>query len=49
MPLPQPQPMQSKDKFIEYCMSDEMMIADYKNRDQRFAVCNKQWENKDKK
>lgn len=44
MPIPGPQ--ESKDQFIDRCMGDEVMTIDFEDGDQRFAVCNTQWDNK---
>jgi HK97 family phage prohead protease len=44
MPIPTPNDGESKDEFIERCMSDETMQADYEDSDQRLAVCNTQWD-----
>jgi len=38
MPIPTPNTEESKEEFIERCMSDETMVEEYDN-DQRFAVC----------
>jgi len=45
MPIPTPNPGESFDKFIERCMSDENMIADY-DQSQRYAICAVKFENK---
>jgi len=39
MPIPQPKPTESPDKFIERCMSDEIMLNEYPDQAQRFAIC----------
>ncbi len=33
---------------MDRCMADEVMITDYPDQDQRFAICNTQWEEKEK-
>ena len=38
MPIPNPNPGESFDKFIERCMSDENMLSEYP-QDQRYAIC----------
>lgn len=43
MPLPKPMSAESKDEFMSRCMSDEMMIGEYPNHDQKAAVCLSQW------
>lgn len=49
MPIPTPRKGQTKQEFVDSCMADKAMNREYKNRDRRFAICNSQWENKDKK
>ena len=46
MPLPTPRPTESEKEFRRRCMGDDTMIREYPDRDQRFAVCQTQWENK---
>lgn len=48
MPLPKPQPDEEKDDFIIRCMGDDTMVEEYPEEDQRRAVCETQWEEKDK-
>lgn len=47
MPLPKPRKNEDKDEFISRCMADDVMNREYKDRKQRRAICEKQWENKD--
>ena len=42
-----PRPDQSKDEFLSFCMDNATMIGEYPDPDQRYAVCNSYWENKD--
>jgi hypothetical protein len=42
MPLPVPRKGESKDAFVTRCMGDEVAKADFKDVDQRLAVCLKQ-------
>jgi len=42
-----PRPDQSKDEFLSFCMGSATMIGEYPAEDQRYAVCNSYWENKD--
>jgi len=44
MPIPKPENGETKEKFIERCMADAAMTGEYEDRDQRYAVCIKQWE-----
>ena len=45
MPIPTPQPTETKEQFIERCMSDEKMVAEY-DAPQRYAVCSLQLKEK---
>lgn len=44
MPIPTPGQDETKDEFIERCMSDETMKEEYPDGDQRLAVCMTQWD-----
>ena len=44
MPLPTPNPNQSKKDFLKSCMANPVMNKEYPDNDQRYAVCNSQWE-----
>lgn len=46
MPLPKPRPTETKTQYIRRCMMDDTMITEFPETDQRFAVCNTQWEEK---
>lgn len=41
-----PLPGQDKEEFMSYCMASEVMISEYAEEDQRFAVCQSYWDNK---
>jgi len=43
MPLPKPKAQESEKQFIERCMSDSIMTAEYKTSEQRYAVCSVEW------
>lgn len=43
MPLPTPRPNDSRETFLQRCMADPTMTADFPERTQRFAVCVAQW------
>lgn len=45
MPVPKPKKGESKDDFIDRCMSDDKMVDEYEN-DQRYAICMSKWESK---
>lgn len=43
MPLPTPNIGESQDDFISRCMSSEAAMEDFPDKDQRLAVCFRQW------
>ena len=47
MPLPTPNDDESHDDFIERCMGLDVMVEDFSDEKQRYAVCQSQWD-KDK-
>jgi len=49
MPLPTPRKGQSQDKFINSCMSSEIMKKEYPDNKQRLAVCFSQFKRKNKR
>lgn len=46
MPIPTPQPNETEGQFLDRCMADEVMTAEYEDPEQRYAVCLSQWERK---
>lgn len=46
MPIPKPTASENKKQFIIRCMADPVMVKEYKNKDQRLAICSTQFENK---
>lgn len=46
MPLPKPKAKEKQSEFIQRCMTDNTMIIEYKENDQRLAICYVQWKNK---
>lgn len=46
MPLPKPTLTESRDVFMNRCMSDDTMNEEYPRNNQRFAVCNNLFSNK---
>ena len=44
MPIPKPNPNEEKKEFIQRCMENETMVSEYKNTDQRLAVCSTSYE-----
>jgi hypothetical protein len=47
MPLPQPQPDEIKNDFLDRCMGDKVMNQDYPDNKQRYAICNSLWGKKE--
>jgi len=47
MPLPQPQPDEIKNDFLDRCMGDKVMNQDYPDNKQRYAICNSLWDKKE--
>lgn len=43
MPMPTPRPNDNRETFLQRCMADATMAADFPERTQRFAVCVAQW------
>lgn len=43
MPLPEKKPNERATTFINRCMTDSVMIEEYPDRKQRYAVCLAQW------
>lgn len=48
MPIPKPQLGEEDSDFLERCMINSMMVNEYPDEDQRFAVCEAQLESNDK-
>lgn len=46
MPIPKPTAGQSQDEFVQSCMADPVMTAEYPETPQRFAVCQAAWTNR---
>ena len=42
MPIPKPQTSETHNEFIQRCMSDDVMVNEYPDEEQRYAVCNAQ-------
>ena len=43
MPLPKPRKNEDKNKFIERCVTDEVMKKEFPDQTQRLAVCYSLW------
>lgn len=48
MPIPKPKKDEKKDDFLKRCMADKVMLKEYPDKAQRNAICNKQWDDKEK-
>lgn len=48
MPLPKKRANENKPEFIARCMADNVMLTDFPDAPQRFAVCQSQWTNEPK-
>lgn len=46
--MPTPNSGESQDEFVDRCMTDSESIADFPDEEQRFAVCNSIYENRNK-
>jgi hypothetical protein len=46
MPLPTPHSDEERSEFMQRCMSDEVAKRDFKDTQQRVAVCFSQWRKK---
>lgn len=49
MPLPIPNPDESRDEWMSRCMGHEGMMSEFDAQDQRTAVCMQKWRDKDQK
>ena len=46
MPIPKPTPTETEKEFLQRCMANPTMVAEYKNTDQRYTVCRSKYYNK---
>ncbi len=44
IPIPEPRGDESRDEFISRCMGNDVMLDEFPDEGQRFAVCASQWE-----
>jgi hypothetical protein len=49
MPLPSKKTSESKEKFMDRCVSDDVMKSEFTDIKQRIAVCLSQFKKKEKK
>ena len=47
MPLPTPTTSETRQEFIDRCMADETAVTDFPETGQRFAVCQRQWDERE--
>lgn len=45
MPLPKPKKDEMHDEFMDRCMGDKVMLGEYEDDKERYAVCQSQWDN----
>lgn len=48
MPLPKPKKNEKRSTFMNRCMSNSTMNSEYPDKEQRYAVCNARWKDRDK-
>ncbi len=46
MPLPTPRPEEQQPDFVSRCMGNDEMVREFPDPDQRRAVCQSQWEDR---
>ncbi len=46
--IPSPTPTETQSAFQDRCMGDAVMVAEYPDQKQRFAVCSTAWDNRNK-
>jgi hypothetical protein len=44
MPIFKPTTNETKSEFIQRCMTDDKMVSEFENTDQRLAVCSTSYE-----
>ena len=49
MPFPTPKPDEEEKDFLDRCMGDDVMVAEYEDEKQRYKICNDIWRKKDEK
>ncbi len=49
MPLPKPRKNEKKKDWLNRCMGNDMMVSEFSDEKQRYAICNQIWRDKDKK
>ena len=46
--MPEPKDGETREDFVERCMSDEVMVGEYEDEEQRYAVCNSIYDEQEK-
>jgi hypothetical protein len=46
MPIPTPKSDETQKDFVQRCMNDNVMISEYMDKDQRYAICINQYKTK---
>lgn len=49
MPIPSPKDGETRKEFLSRCMGNEVMVSEYEDNKQRYAVCNSQWRRRNQK
>ena len=39
MPIPEPKQGEQEKEFVQRCMTDDKMVTEYPDKDQRYTVC----------
>jgi len=45
MPIPKPKQNESRKDFMQRCMNNSVMVGEYRDANQRLAVCSTQFKN----
>lgn len=48
MPIPKPRDNENRDDFLSRCMGNDTMVEEYDDREQRYAICNQIWRDRNK-
>ena len=46
MPIPEPKQGEHEKEFVQRCMTDDKMVTEYPDKDQRYTVCRSQIKSK---
>ena len=42
MPIPEKKSSENEQEFLQRCMSDDIMVSEYPDKDQRYTICRSQ-------